>query len=119
MFEFEMAPTALLVPVFPFHPPGTTIVPFAIESVPAPVVVNGKLPDPKLPVVTKENVPCAPRNVPVPEVMFAVPEKELEDEAVAVALAVRVLPSPNVISKATAIVPAPPSVPVTEIVVAP
>ncbi len=51
--------------------------------------------------------------------MVAVPENEVWDVGVTVELATQVLPSPNVITKPTAIVPDPDVLPVTEMVVAP
>ena len=69
--------------------------------------------------VTKEKDPCAPRNVPVPEVIVALPEMEVEDAGVTVELAVQVLPSPNVTTKAMPTDPPSPAVPFTEMVVAP
>ncbi len=90
-----------------------------MESVPAPVVVNAKLPVVKGPVVTKEKDPWAPRKVPVPEVIVAVPEMEVEEVGVAVEVAVQVLPSPNVTTKPMPSDPPPAWVPLTAMVVAP
>jgi len=90
-----------------------------MESVPAPVVVKGKLLVVKGPVRTKEKDPFAPRKVPVPEVMVAVPEMEVEDVGVTVELAAQVLPSPNVTTKAMPTDPPPPAVPFTEMLVGP
>ena len=84
-----------------------------MERFPAPVTVNAKLPVVKDPDATKEKDPCAPRKVPVPEVMFAVPESEVEDAGVTMELAVQVLPSPNVTTKPTPSVPPPAWVPFT------
>ena len=114
-----MPATEVFVPVLFVHAPGTTRVPVDMERVPAPVVVNAKLPVVKGPVLTKEKDPWAPKKVPVPEVIVAVPEIEVEDVGVTVALAVQVLPSPNVTTKARAIAPAPAAVPLAEMVVAP
>jgi hypothetical protein len=90
-----------------------------MERVPAPVTVNEKLPVVKAPDATKEKVPCAPKKVPVPELMVAFPEMELEDVAVAVEVAFHVLPSPNVTTKVMPTDCPPPAVPLTVMVVGP
>ncbi len=90
-----------------------------MERVPAPVTVNAKLPDVKGPDATNEKVPCAPKKVPVPELIVAFPEMEVEDAGVTVEVAFHVLPSPNVTTNVMPIDPPPPAVPLTEMVVGP
>ena len=107
------------VPELFVQEPGSTFVPVDMESVPAPVVVNAKLLDVKGPVTTKEKDPWAPKKVPVPEVIAAVPEMEVEDVGVTVELATQVLPSPNVTTKPMESDPPPAALPLTAMVVGP